>query len=210
MFPGLKNSRFESTILETNSSCWKRYWRQIVIQLINFIFYLKSFFAISLSKRWNEIFSLFHNFATSIFYLYITKSLFALKGRGNWGKAADGHKASFCLEDTDCDPGFEKKWDCTRGGDQGLSPGCFDIYSHKIDCQWIDYTGIFSGAFFLRIQLNPGNQVAESDFKNNVAKCSVYDYGSFFMAHKCWIGKSVLCSEFKVTKEKRTGVCFRM
>lgn len=79
MFPGLKNSRFESTILETNSSCWKRYWRQIVIQLINFIFYLKSFFAISLSKRWNEIFSLFHSFATSIFYLYITKSLFALK-----------------------------------------------------------------------------------------------------------------------------------
>lgn len=79
MFPGLKNSRFESTILETNSSCWKRYWRQIVIQLINFIFYPKSFFAISLSKRWNEIFSLFHNFATSIFYLYITKSLFALK-----------------------------------------------------------------------------------------------------------------------------------
>lgn len=79
MFPGLKNSRFESTILETNSSCWKRYWRQIAIQLINFIFYLKSFFAISFSKRWNEIFSLFHNFATSIFYLYITKSLFALK-----------------------------------------------------------------------------------------------------------------------------------
>lgn len=32
-----------------------------------------------MSKRWNEIFSLFHNFATSIFYLYITKSLFALK-----------------------------------------------------------------------------------------------------------------------------------
>ena len=79
MFPGLKNSRFKSTILETNSSCWKRYWRQIVIQLINFIFYLKSFFAVSLSKRWNEIFSLFHNFATSIFYLYIKKSLFALK-----------------------------------------------------------------------------------------------------------------------------------
>ena len=79
MFPGLKNSRFKSTILETNSSCWKRYWRQIVIQLINFIFYLKSFFAVSLSKRWNEIFSLFHNFATLIFYLYIKKSLFALK-----------------------------------------------------------------------------------------------------------------------------------
>ena len=32
-----------------------------------------------MSKRWNEIFSLFHNFATSIFYLYIKKSLFALK-----------------------------------------------------------------------------------------------------------------------------------
>lgn len=116
-----------------------------------------------------------------------TFATYALLRQGNWRRAADGHKASFCLEDTECDPGFEKKWNCTRGGDQGLSPGCFDIYSHKIDCQWIDYTGIYSGAFFLRIQLNPGNQVAESDFKNNVAKCSVYDYGSFFIAHKCWI-----------------------
>lgn len=104
-------------------------------------------------------------------------------------RRAQGHKASFCLEDTECDPGFEKRWNCTRGGDQGLSPGCFDIYSSKIDCQWVDCTGISGGSFHLRVQLNPGNQVAESDFKNNVAKCTVYDYRSFIIADKCWIGK---------------------
>lgn len=104
-------------------------------------------------------------------------------------RRAQGHKASFCLEDTECDPGFEKKWNCTRGGDQGLSPGCFDIYSSKIDCQWVDCTGISGGSFYLRVQLNPGNQVAESDFKNNVAKCTVYDYRRFIIADKCWIGK---------------------
>lgn len=106
-------------------------------------------------------------------------------------RRAQGHKASFCLEDTECDPGFEKKWNCTRGGDQGLSPGCFDIYSSKIDCQWIDCTGISAGSFYVRVQLNPGNQVAESDFKNNVAKCTVlvYNYRDIVIADKCWIGK---------------------
>ncbi|KAJ7391723.1 hypothetical protein OS493_017421 [Desmophyllum pertusum] len=110
-----------------------------------------------------------------------------ISGQGNWVKRAQGHKASFCLEDTKCDPGFEKKWNCTRGGDQGVSPGCFDIYSYKIDCQWIDCTDIRSGSFYLRVQLNPGNQVAESDFRNNIAKCTVYHYGNFVIANKCWI-----------------------
>ena len=114
---------------------------------------------------------------------------FIVSGKDNYVRRAQGHKASFCLEDTECDPGFEKRWNCTRGGDQGLSPGCFDIYSSKIDCQWVDCTGISGGSFYLRVQLNPGNQVAESDFKNNVAKCTVYDYRSFIIADKCWIGK---------------------
>ena len=122
-------------------------------------------------------------------HLSFDKSYFIVPGQGNWKRLAEGHKASFCLEDTECDPGFEKKWNCTRGGDQGISPGCFDIYSQKIDCQWIDYTGVFSSSFYLRVQLNPGNQVAESDFRNNVAKCTVYDYGRFIIASKCWIGK---------------------
>jgi len=41
--------------------------------------------------------------------------------------------------------------------------------------------------FFIRVQLNPGNQVAESDFRNNIAKCKVYDYGRFVIADQCWI-----------------------
>lgn len=116
-----------------------------------------------------------------------TFASYDLLRKDNYMRRAQGHKASFCLEDTECDPGFEKRWNCTRGGDQGLSPGCFDIYSSKIDCQWVDCTGISGGSFHLRVQLNPGNQVAESDFKNNVAKCTVYDYRSFIIADKCWI-----------------------
>lgn len=101
---------------------------------------------------------------------------------------AQGHKASFCLEDTECDPGFEKRWNCTSGGDQGISPGCFDIYSYKIDCQWVDFTDIRRlGSYLLRVQLNPGNQVAETDFRNNIAKCSVHYYGRVLLPGKCWI-----------------------
>ncbi|KAJ7391725.1 hypothetical protein OS493_017423 [Desmophyllum pertusum] len=108
--------------------------------------------------------------------------------RQNTGKkVAQGHKASFCLEDTKCDLGFENVWNCTDGGDQGISPGCYDIYHYNIDCQWVDCTDFVHGSFYLRVHLNPGNQVAESDFRNNVARCSVYDYGSYIIANKCWI-----------------------
>jgi len=102
-------------------------------------------------------------------------------------KVAQGHKASFCLEDTKCDPGFEQVWNCTDMGDQGISPGCYDIYHYNIDCQWVDVSDFMHGAFYLRVHLNPGNQVAESDFRNNVAKCSVYDYGRYVITNKCWI-----------------------
>ncbi|PFX29780.1 Lysyl oxidase-like 2 [Stylophora pistillata] len=102
-------------------------------------------------------------------------------------KVSEGHKASFCLEDTKCDSGFDKVWNCTDMGDQGISPGCYDIYYYNIDCQWVDCTDFVHGAFYLRVHINPGNQVAESDFKNNVAKCSVYDYGTYVLAHRCWL-----------------------
>ena len=106
-------------------------------------------------------------------------------------KVAQGHKASFCLEDTKCDPGFEQVWNCTDAGEQGISPGCYDIYYYNIDCQWVDVSDITHGAYYLRVHINPGNQVAESDFRNNVATCLVYDYGSYVIARNCRIGKSV-------------------
>ena len=116
----------------------------------------------------------------------------AVAGRDNGEKIAKGHKASFCLEDSKCTAGYDKRFNCSaRGrGNQGISPGCYDLYSWQTDCQWVDVTDFPHGSYFLRVHLNPGNQVAESDFGNNVAKCTVYDYGNFVIASKCWIGKN--------------------
>ena len=105
-------------------------------------------------------------------------------------KVAQGHKASFCLEDTKCNPGYDRRFNCSVEGGQGISPGCYDIYNWKIDCQWVDCTDFPHGSFYLRVHLNPGNQVAESDFRNNVAKCSIHDYGNWVICNKCWIGKN--------------------
>lgn len=122
----------------------------------------------------------FHSMETFATYDLLGKKYSAIQ--------AEGHKASFCLEDTECDPGFDKRWNCTRGGDQGISPGCYDVYKSTIDCQWVDFTDVRQrGSYILRIRLNPGNQVAETDFRNNIAKCSVIYYGRFVLPSHCWI-----------------------
>ena len=48
-------------------------------------------------------------------------------------KSSQSHKASFCLEDTECLPGRRQKYDCKT--EQAISPGCADIYVSGIDCQ---------------------------------------------------------------------------
>ncbi|KFO53073.1 Lysyl oxidase 2, partial [Corvus brachyrhynchos] len=86
----------------------------------------------------------------------------------NGTKVAEGHKASFCLEDTECeaeqlwlplDP-----WKCPRPGWSPLG-------------QWevsLDMAGVALMGF--EVVINPNYEVAESDYSNNIMKCrSRYD-----------------------------------
>ncbi|KAF7661179.1 hypothetical protein LDENG_00268250 [Lucifuga dentata] len=104
-------------------------------------------------------------------------------------KVAEGHKASFCLEDTTCDFGHLKRYACTSHT-QGLSPGCYDTYNADIDCQWIDITDIKPGNYILKLQVNPKFMVLESDFTNNVVRCNIHYTGRFVKASNCKITQS--------------------
>ncbi|KXJ04767.1 Protein-lysine 6-oxidase, partial [Exaiptasia diaphana] len=113
-----------------------------------------------------------------------TFSTYKLLSRTSREQAA-GHKASFCLEDTVCDKGLHKSFNCTNRGPQGISPNCYDIYKWNIDCQWIDVTDVPHGNFILRVTVNPERKVPESDYTNNIAKCWVYDYGNVAYTTDC-------------------------
>ncbi|XP_078411839.1 lysyl oxidase-like 5a [Cetorhinus maximus] len=101
-------------------------------------------------------------------------------------KVAEGHKASFCLEDTVCDPGIQRRYACTAHT-QGLGPGCYDTYNADIDCQWIDITDVVPGNYVLKVSVNPGFLVAESDMTNNVVRCDILYTGSYVSAGNCRI-----------------------
>nr|XP_055059889.1 lysyl oxidase-like 5b [Misgurnus anguillicaudatus] len=101
-------------------------------------------------------------------------------------KVAEGHKASFCLEDTGCDPGIHRRYACTAHT-QGLSPGCHDTYAANIDCQWIDITDVPPGNYILKVTVNPDYLVPESDFSNNVVRCDVIYTGLYIQTRNCII-----------------------
>ncbi|KAL6468034.1 hypothetical protein MHYP_G00237110 [Metynnis hypsauchen] len=104
-------------------------------------------------------------------------------------KMAEGHKASFCLEDTGCDPGFRRRYACTAHT-QGLSPGCHDTYAANIDCQWIDITDVPPGNYILKVSVNPNFLVPESDFSNNVVRCEVFYSGHHVQTRNCRIARN--------------------
>uniref|UniRef100_A0A8C6U725 Lysyl oxidase homolog n=1 Tax=Neogobius melanostomus TaxID=47308 RepID=A0A8C6U725_9GOBI len=101
-------------------------------------------------------------------------------------KVAEGHKASFCLEDTTCDPGVRRRYACTAHT-QGLGPGCYDTYHANIDCQWIDITDVPPGNYILKVTVNPSHLVEESDFSNNEVQCDVRYTGSYVQTRNCRI-----------------------
>lgn len=99
-------------------------------------------------------------------------------------RVAEGHKASFCLEDTSCDYGHYRRFACTSHT-QGLSPGCYDTYNADIDCQWIDITDVKPGNYILKISVNPSYQVPESDYSNNVVRCDLRYTGQYAYTSGC-------------------------
>ena len=113
----------------------------------------------------------------------------------NEEKVAEGHKASFCLEDSYCGIYYASRFHCSY--QQGISVGCADLYGSYLDCQWIDMTGNWGGEYILQVHLNPSRLAVESDYSNNIVKCSITMtplYGSLVMTvNDCYVPCEKYC-----------------
>ncbi|XP_043790473.1 lysyl oxidase homolog 3A-like isoform X2 [Apis laboriosa] len=107
----------------------------------------------------------------------------------NGTRLAEGHKASFCLEDNQCLPGVEARYKCANYGDQGISVNCSDIYRHNIDCQWVDISELRPGEYIFKVGVNPELKVGEMSFDNNAAICRLLYTESFATVHSCVMGR---------------------
>ncbi|XP_075986562.1 lysyl oxidase-like 2 [Anticarsia gemmatalis] len=100
-------------------------------------------------------------------------------------RIAEGHKASFCLEDNTCMPGIDKKYSCKNYGDQGISVNCSDIYYYNIDCQWVDVTDVEPGDYMFKVAVNPHARIAEQQYHNNAAICQLRLAETYALVYGC-------------------------
>lgn len=107
--------------------------------------------------------------------------------KGN--RVAEGHKASFCLEDNQCLPGVQPKYACANYGDQGISVNCTDIYKYTVDCQWVDITDIEPGIYTMKVAVNPEYKVPEITYENNAAYCQFYYAQTYGVVTNCTVGR---------------------
>ncbi|XP_037092406.1 lysyl oxidase homolog 3B-like [Pollicipes pollicipes] len=104
-------------------------------------------------------------------------------------RVAEGHKASFCLEDSLCSQGVEPGFSCANFGDQGISVGCADSYAHNIDCQWLDVTDIDPGHYQLRVVINGEYKVGEQTWENNAVTCDFHYAATAGTVNNCHLGR---------------------
>ncbi|XP_054001220.1 lysyl oxidase homolog 3-like isoform X2 [Hylaeus anthracinus] len=107
----------------------------------------------------------------------------------NGTRLAEGHKASFCLEDNQCLPGVEQRYKCANYGDQGISVNCSDVYKYNIDCQWVDISELQPGQYTFKVAVNPEFKVGEMSFDNNAAICRLLYTETFATVHSCVMGR---------------------
>ena len=107
----------------------------------------------------------------------------------NGNRLAEGHKASFCLEDNQCLDGVKARYKCANYGDQGISVNCSDIYKHNIDCQWVDISELQPGEYVFKVAVNPEFKVGEMSFDNNAAICRLLYTETFATVHSCTMGR---------------------
>ena len=102
----------------------------------------------------------------------------------NGTKVAEGHKASFCLADSNCGAGTSPRYNCVGTG-QGISVNCGDLYPRHLDCQWIDITGVPDGSYVVQANINPTQLVIESDQSNNIIQCRIQLQGQRITVGQC-------------------------
>lgn len=85
-----------------------------------------------------------------------------------------GRKLAFCLEDYERIPKYKgegnAKFTCSN---QGITVGWQDVYRARLDCQWLDVTGIPPGDYLLFVAVDAGGKIKEEREDNNTGMAFV-------------------------------------